>query len=148
MAFRDPIGSLLSLHKPTIGSSLEEGLSSLQYHNQPPSNPFLYYPLIYVSASLKVSFSQVFPLKLYMPFWIASIRATCLAHLSRLDLYVCMYVCEVFCLEAGPSLDLHYQGSMSSPFLSEPVTLWEYISLHTQTQEYCKYSYKASPYPK
>ena len=24
---------------------------------------------------------------------------------------------------------------MSSPFLTEPVALWEYLSLHTQTQE-------------
>ena len=37
---------------------------------------------------------------------------------------------------------------MSSPFLTEPVVLWEYLSLHTQTQECCKYNYQASPYPK
>ena len=65
------------------------------------------------------------------------------------------YVCKVFCPEAGPSLDMRYQGStylslldkrkecgsMSSPFLTEPVALWEYLSLHTQTQECCKYNY-------
>ena len=70
-------------------------------------------------------------------------------------------VCKVSCPEAGPSLDMHYQGStylslldkrkewgsMSSPFLTEPMALWEYISLHIQTQEYCKYSYKASHTP-
>ena len=72
-------------------------------------------------------------------------------------IYVCMCVCvcKVFCPEAGPSLDMHYQGStylsfldkrkewdsMSSPFLTEPVDLWEYLSLHTQTQECCKYNY-------
>ena len=75
---------------------------------------------------------------------------------------VCVCVCKVFCPEAGPSLEMHYQGStylslldkrkewgsMSSPFLTEPVTLWEYLSLHTQTQECCKYNYQASPYPK
>ena len=33
---------------------------------------------------------------------------------------------------------------MSSPFLTEPVALWEYLSLHTQTQERCKYNYQAS----
>ena len=62
---------------------------------------------------------------------------------------------EVLCPEAGPSLDMHYQGStylslldkrnewgnMSSPFLTEPVALWEYLLLHTQTQECCKYNY-------
>ena len=67
-------------------------------------------------------------------------------------------VCKVFCPEAGPSLDMHYQGStylslldkrneggsMSSPFLTEPVAIWEYISLHTQTQECCKYKYYSS----
>ena len=60
-----------------------------------------------------------------------------------------VYECKVFCPEAGPYLDMHYQGStylslldkrkelgsMSSPFLTEPVTLWEYLALHTQTQE-------------
>ena len=49
--------------------------------------------------------------------------------------FICMYVCEV-CFP-----DMHYQdstylslldkrkerGSMSSPFLTEPVALWEYI---------------------
>ena len=57
-----------------------------------------------------------------------------------------VYIYKVFCPEAGPSLDMHYQGntylsllderkewgSMSSPFLTEPVALWEYLSLHTQ----------------
>ena len=55
-----------------------------------------------------------------------------------------MYVYKVICPKAGLSLDLHYQGStylslldkikewgsISGPFLSEPVTLWEYLSLH------------------
>ena len=73
-----------------------------------------------------------------------------------------LYVCKVFCPEAGPSLNMHYQGStylslldkrkewgsISSPFLTEPVALWEYLSLHTQTQECCKYNYWASPCPK
>ena len=60
----------------------------------------------------------------------------------------CMYVCKVICPKASPSLDMHYQGNaylslldkrkewgnMSSAFLTEPVALWEYLSLHTQTQ--------------
>ena len=33
---------------------------------------------------------------------------------------------------------------MSSPFLTEPVALWEHLLLHTQTQECCKYNYYAS----
>ena len=33
---------------------------------------------------------------------------------------------------------------MSSPFRTEPVTLWEYLSLYAQTQECCKYNYLAS----
>ena len=59
-----------------------------------------------------------------------------------------IYVCKVICPKAGLFLDIHYQGSaylslldkrkewgsMSSPFLTEPVALWEYLSLHTQTQ--------------
>ena len=63
--------------------------------------------------------------------------------------------CKVICPKASLSLDMHYQGStylslldkrkewgsMSSPFLTEPVALWEYLSLHTQTQECCKYNY-------
>ena len=54
---------------------------------------------------------------------------------SAIQMYV--YVCKVFCLEAGPSLDMHYQGStylslldkrkewgsMSSPYLTVPVAL-------------------------
>ena len=71
-----------------------------------------------------------------------------------------MHVCKVFCPEAGPSFDMHYQGSrstylslldkrkewgsMSSPFHIEPVALWEYLPLHTQTQECCKYNYYSS----
>ena len=69
--------------------------------------------------------------------------------------WINLYVCKLFCPEAGPSLDMHYQGSaylslldktkewgsMSSPFLTEPVALWEYLSLHTQTQECWKYNY-------
>ena len=49
-------------------------------------------------------------------------------------MYVCMYVCRVFCPKAGPSLDMHHQGStyhsfldkgeergsMPIPFLTEP----------------------------
>ena len=31
---------------------------------------------------------------------------------------------------------------MSSPFLTEPVALWEYLSLQTQTQECCIYNTK------
>ena len=56
-----------------------------------------------------------------------------------------LYVCKVICPKAGLSLDMHYQasgylslldkrkewGSMSSPFLTEPLALWEYFSLHT-----------------
>ena len=52
-------------------------------------------------------------------------------------------------------LDMHYQGStylslldkrkewgsMSSPFLTEQVALWEYLSLHTQTHECCKFNF-------
>ena len=30
---------------------------------------------------------------------------------------------------------------MLSPFLTEPVALWEYLSLHTHTQECCKFTY-------
>ena len=70
-------------------------------------------------------------------------------------MYVCVYVCKVFFPEKGPFLDMHYQGSaylrlldkrkewgsMSSPFLTEPVALWEYPSLHTQTQDCCKHNY-------
>ena len=40
LAFKEPGGSLLSLHKPTIGAYLKQYLSSLQHHNPPPSNPF------------------------------------------------------------------------------------------------------------
>ena len=57
--------------------------------------------------------------------------------------YLFMYVCKVFCPEEGPSLDMHYHGSvylslldkrkewgsMSSPFLTEPVVLREYLAL-------------------
>ena len=61
-----------------------------------------------------------------------------------------MYVCNVFCPEAGPSLDMHYQGSTSqftrqkkgvrrglhfTKATSEPVALWEYLSLHTLTHK-------------
>ena len=66
----------------------------------------------------------------------------------------CLTLSSVFCPEAGPSLDMHHQGStylsflgkgeesgsMPIPFLTEPVALWEYLSLHTQTQEFCKYN--------
>ena len=34
-------------------------------------------------------------------------------------MYVCMYVCKVFCPEAGPSLDMHYQGSIYLNLLDE-----------------------------
>ena len=33
---------------------------------------------------------------------------------------------------------------MPIPFLTEPVALWEYLSLHTQTQECRKYNYYSS----
>ena len=69
-------------------------------------------------------------------------------------MFVC--VCRVICPKAGLSLDMHYQGSvylslldkrkergsMPSPFLIETVALWEYLPLHTQTQECCKYNYR------
>ena len=59
-----------------------------------------------------------------------------------------MFVCKVICPKAGLSLDMHYQGSaylsllnkrkergsMPSPFLTESVALWEYLSMHTQTR--------------
>ena len=46
-----------------------------------------------------------------------------------------MYVCKVICPKYLSWLDKRKQwGRMSSPFLTEPMTLWEYLSLHTQTR--------------
>ena len=58
----------------------------------PPLIPIL--SKIYVSASLKVSFPQVFPLKLYA--FLDFIRDTCPAHLSRLDLRSLIMSCEEY----------------------------------------------------
>ena len=58
-----------------------------------------------------------------------------------------MYLCKVFCPEAGPSLDMHYQcstylslldkrmewGSMSSPFLTEQ---WSFVNTFHCTHRY------------
>ena len=70
------------------------------------------------------------------------------------------YVCKVFCTEAGPSLDIHYKGgtylrlldkkkewgSMSSPFITEPVALWEYLSLHTHRHKSAANTTTKHPY--
>ena len=54
---------------------------------------------------------------------------------------VCMYVCRVFCPEAGPSLDMHHQGSTYLSFLGKGEVVCQFLSslslpclsLHTQT---------------
>ena len=59
LTFKEPRVLLLLLNKSAIGPYLEQDLSHLQHHNPHLSNPFYYYPPIYVAPSLK-SFSLRF----------------------------------------------------------------------------------------
>ena len=85
-AFKEPGGSLPSLHKPAIEPYLDQDLSSLQHHNPLPSKYILILPSHLLLGHPKSPFHSGFPTKIFFAFLDSSIRATCPAHLNRLDL--------------------------------------------------------------
>ena len=66
--FRESEGSLTPLHKPAIVPYLQQNYHIPRITTHLPQTHF---NIIYVSASLKVSFLQVFPLKLCIHFRMA-----------------------------------------------------------------------------
>ena len=82
ITFKECGGSLPPIHKFTIGPYVQQDPSSLQDHNPPPANSSLHLRL----GLPKRLLLSGFPTKALYAFLDCSIRATCPAHLSRLDL--------------------------------------------------------------
>ena len=138
MAFKEPSSSLPPLHKPAICQYLQQELSNLPDHNPPPSNPFKFYPPIYVAASLKVSFFQVFLSFTLYAFLDCSIHATCPAHLSRLDLRFLIKLGEEYNACSSALCNLLHSPVISSllvPDIFLSTLFWNALNLWDQVSQ-------------
>ncbi|KAJ4425405.1 hypothetical protein ANN_28020 [Periplaneta americana] len=138
MATKEPTGSLPPSFKPAIDRYRVQDYSSLYHHIPPPSNPFQYYPPIYISASPKGLFPSGLPTNTLRD---SPLHSTYPVHLKRLDLMFLIMSVMMDLIKVEPKVDPLSIETSDNTDVKEKKSLFEdgnLLDLHvTEMKEEC-----------